>query len=198
MDYPFFIGKLTQCTPEELAQMVAAVEATDYAPSTYFFRQKHIDTGRIDLEQIPQTLLDRLETVGLLKSKIVSCACNIVRPSGVIFDHSDIEGDWPYSFRKSHRHIVHIAVINAGAAYGHRRSRGEKELRIRMQLGGVYLFNNYVPHAVYNIGAPRYNILLDYEDLDWSAKDKLMAAFKVPVQERYQAKTDNLYPRLEL
>lgn len=198
MDYPFFVGKLTHCTPDELRHMVAAVEATDYAPSTYFFRQTHVDTGRLEADQLPASLLDRLESIGLARNKIVSVGCNIVRPSGVIFDHSDIEGDWPYSFRKAHRHIVHISVANAGAAYGHRRSRSEKELRMRMELGGVYLFNNYVAHAVYNIGAPRYNILIDYEDLDWSVKNILMKAFNVPVAERYQAKTVNLYPQLDL
>ena len=197
MDYPFFIGKITQCSPEELAQLVNAVESTDYAPSTYFFKQKHIDTARIPVEQLPSTLLDRLERRGLLRKQLVSSACNIVRPNGVIFDHSDIEGDWPNSYRKAHRHIIHIAVANAGAAYAHRRSRSEKEQRMRMELGGVYLFNNYAPHAVYNIGAPRYNILLDYEDLDWSVKDRLMAQFKVAVAERYQSKQANLYPVLD-
>lgn len=197
MDYPFFIGKLTQCLPEELAQLVVAVESVSCTPSTYFFRQLHIDTARIPVELLPATLLDRLDRIGLMRKQIVSSACNIVRPSGIVFDHSDIEGDWPNSYRKAHRHIVHIAVANAGAAYAHRRSRSEKEQRMRMELGGVYLFNNYVPHAVYNIGAPRYNILLDYEDLDWSVKDQLMAQFKVAVPERYQAERKNLYPDLD-
>lgn len=194
MDYPFFIGKLFDTTAEELAHLQRTVEQSDYAPSTYFFKQKHIDTGRIPVEQLPVTMLDRLESLGLMRSQLVSSACNIVRPNGVVFDHSDIEGDWPNSYRKAHRHIVHIPVYNAGAAYAHRRSRSEKEIRIRMELGSVYLFNNYAPHAVYNIGAPRYNILLDYEDLDWSVKDRLMAQFKVAVPERYQAKRINLYP----
>lgn len=194
MDYPFFIGKMFDVTPQELCELQQIVDQSDYSPSAYFFNQKHIDTGRIPVETLPRSLLERLQSLGLSTDKIVSSACNIVRPNGVIFDHSDIEGDWPNSYKKSHRHIVHIPVYNAGAAYAHRRSRSENEIRIRMELGAVYLFNNYVPHAVYNIGAPRYNILLDYEDLDWSVKDCLMSHFKVQIPERYQAKRSNLYP----
>lgn len=180
MDYPFFIGRLCVLQSDGFKALQRRLAPLKLSPSTYFISQQDVLTAPVPDTAHPVGLLEHLERFGLLRSKIKTLAVNEIPAGGVIQEHSDIEGRWPFNYRKAHHHIVHIPLSGdfAEVEYTHRRDLALPQSVTTLQGGGVYLYNNYVKHAVFNKGQlPRRNLIIDYEDYDWATKNHMLTLF---------------------
>lgn len=194
MDYPFFIGKIGQCSDDTLLALQSLAENTPYDPHPYFSgNDAPLINGRLaGYDAIPQELTAMLAAVGLTRARYAVSSFN--KLSGPrIGEHSDSQNGGALSFQKIHRHIVHVSVTGQ-AIYQHRRSRRDTNSESTMVLGGVYLYNNYVWHGIDNVGQePRINMLIEFSDLRWEVKDQLLGLFGMDDNKlRYEA--PNAYP----
>lgn len=194
MDYPFFIAKLFECTPEELASL-QTIAGVDHPRSTFFITQKQVCSLHHPVEAMPASLLNRLDLLGFEHKNIRKIGSNVIDPGGRIHDHSDIEADRGVAVNRSQAHTIHIPVFNNVGVYRHRRSRKLPWTSTKLVLGGVYMYNNYVSHEVDCQGATctRTNLLIDYIDEHWVQKYHMLKLLDhgKPGQ-RYES--ENLYP----
>lgn len=194
MDYPFFIAKLFVCSSVELEALQEVVNVP-HPRSTFFLTQKQVGSLHHQVELLPVSVLDKLERFGFERKNIRKIGSNVIDPGGKIHDHSDIEAERDVAVNRSRAHTIHVPVLNNVGIYRHRRSRQQVWSSTALELGGVYVYNNYVSHEVDCSGSfiPRTNLLIDYVDELWTQKYNLlnMLDHKKPSQ-RYE--TESLYP----
>lgn len=194
MDYPFFIGKIGQCSAQTLAALQTLAMTTPYDAHPYFTgADAPLVNGRLaGYDAVPAELRVMLNAIGLTRERFAVASFN--KLSGArIGEHSDSQNGGQLSYQKIHRHIVHVSVLGQ-ATYQHRRSRGEKNSESTMVLGGVYLYNNYAWHGIDNTGSgPRINMLLEFNDMRWEVKDSLLGLFGMD-DNRLRYEAPNKYP----
>lgn len=200
MDYPFFIGKIGTLDTSAFKELRQLALIEDGYLNHHYFRN---DEGQqlsnkllpwTRTEELPVAVRNVLAQAGLDTLSLASASFNRLGGHSEIGEHSDLNSGGELAWHKIHRHIVHIPITNPNARYLHRRSSKSSNSEFRMELGSVYVFNNYVWHTVVNpTEEPRINLLIELEDRRWSVRDQLLERFGIfRGGKQYECKTPYL------
>lgn len=200
MDYPFFIGKIGVLSESTVNQLMdEALRIDGFVVHRYFRHDPDqlLSNKRLPwatVADLPADLRAVLKDAGLDGLALAVASLNRVDAGSHIREHSDLNSGGSLAWRKTHRHIVHVPVLNLEAEYLHRRTTLVKDSVFKMSRGGVYLYNNYVWHTVENRTAePRVNLLLELDDPEWTTRDHVLSQFGIG-RGGGQYETTNYYP----
>lgn len=193
MDYPFYIRRIGSVSNELLANLQQAYTnhkefalAPGFTPQ--FGLQQPVD---FDLGATGTKLLEELSQ-WFEPTTCVQTKYNVMPPGKGLGEHSDLDGYGNneytmYSCFAHHR--VHIPLItNPQVEFWHRRTRKlPSERQPTLEVGGVYLYNDYVLHSVVNKGdATRVHVVLKFADPKHVVKRKLLLQSGVKIGEYYE------------
>lgn len=164
MNYDFYLKKIGQITPRQLAELQDYIATLEYDETTTFWDQKRhrgITGLRFgEAERGPLTDILRnpvFESLG----KFFNYEIDVLHPHGHIKWHTDVT---TIGERCAQMHRVHIPCTGSGEYHFQRYGRPETLEVLTMEAGGIYLFNNHTYHQVLNPhNLARANVMLNFD-----------------------------------
>jgi len=193
MDYPFYIRQIGSIRPELLQQLQQAyLSHTKFALAPGFTPQFGLQQPvDFDLGPLQAEVLADLSR-WFAPATCVQLKYNVMPPGKGLGEHSDLDGygDNDYTMYSCFaHHRVHIPLItNPGVEFWHRRTRAlASERQATPQVGGVYLYNDYVLHSVQNKGSEnRVHLVLKFADPKHVVKRQLLIQQQIKIGEYYE------------
>lgn len=187
MDYPFFCRSIAQLPDDLMLRLVAEVtdKSTEVHPS--FARAKLVQK---QIEAISDNLIaEVLQSIPYVPAEsYVDQSINVIAPNTAVNEHED---GWKPGYAQGvvHTHCVHVPLItNPGALMFHRRDAQAVFQKQHLEYGKVYLYNNYVRHAIVNSGqTTRVHLILYFLDPKWKIKEVLLQALGYRPDQYYEA-----------
>lgn len=179
MDYVFFTHKIGNLPSEVLAVGKKLAEKYYRGFDTPNFRPRE-GFHSIHSTVAPEEVTNYVKLCASLindffpMSALIQFDFNTLEPGVKIGEHTDMQGPLFNGWVVNHCHKVQIAINVENSIGTHRRSYQNPPEMTKFEEGGIYVYNNYVPHEVQNLAASnRTHITLMYDDRDWSIKKKL-------------------------
>lgn len=185
MDYSFFVKQIGWM-PKGMARRGAAIAAqepqAEYSPN---FRP------RIGIASTHSSLAGAeaqafaLECAALVADifpveDLREFDLTTLEPGAVLGEHTDMTGAANKGWVVNVGHKVHFVLQALDSRSWHRRSLELEPAEFRYTAGGIYAFNNYVPHSVANPSSlPRIHLVLMYADPQWVIKRRLYARLDI-------------------
>lgn len=181
MDYSFYIqdlGEIDSQLVEDLYQHALALprdlKTTAWNPAYH----RGVDGVRMPIGQAPP-VIERL----LLQPAVSDV---FPRESFHLYELSKLNADGVVGMHTDQRHLwqgcmfghkMHVP-LSGSAIYKFKRSATEEPAEFQMQIGHVYVYNNYVLHGtVCTSAVDRYNLVVNFLDMQWTIKKRIYAKF---------------------
>jgi len=195
MDYPFFFKQIASIPKSLVEAYVASIKPEDYGQSPYFKDDltqgvsqiaTHNSGNSFIRDMLWPTIATTFPRIGQVKWYEV----NVIQPGGILKEHADFESRSfdtfigeptdPYkALEVVLCHKVHIH-LQGDSTLMFRRSRKDVFAEFKPEVGGVYLFNNYVLHKSVCPSAssvPRIAMTVVVKDEGWQAKRAILNRF---------------------
>lgn len=190
MDYAFYLKAIATISPEQLAALQAHVAHLPFAASPYFSLQpddgystvrKVINSDKVTVDPIDPVVEDALKDLPFFKlNKLWYYEFNKLEAHKEFHEHTDVKNKNNNGVHVVKCHCLHIP-ITGDSTYMWRRDRRNEFEEEKMELGKVYVFNNYVPHKITNNGdTSRTNLLIFFKDNMWEAKTEMYQHYGIP------------------
>lgn len=120
-----------------------------------------------------------LNKTSLSEDKVLGYDYAVIAKDKSFREHTDLCNTHNNGVCVTRFHNLHVALAG-NATYKFRRDVETKPKEFKMDLGGLYLLNNYVFHGVENGPSERVNLIVLISDPDWLYKEAVYKKFNIP------------------
>ena len=180
MDYDFFIYRIGTLSPELCSEAVslvrsqeAFVDSTPNFRSHSGFRSIHSSQKVAAMDELAQKLAAQIANLFPVKA-LHEYDVNVLEPGSALPEHTDMMGPQNIGWQCNRGHKVHFVLEGTESWSAFRRSKEIGTRDFKFEVGGIYVYNNYVFHRAWNAGKDwRTHFVLMYADHQWQTKKAL-------------------------
>lgn len=179
MDYEFFVKQIGWM-PKGLARKGLASLANVAMPQSSPNFRKHQGVASLHSSLASENIKDFAKECAKLVEDIFPIDAlkefdlTVIDPHTSLAEHTDMTGAANKGYVVNMGHKIHFVLQAVNSLSYHRRALELEPEEFVFQAGGIYAFNNYVPHKVVNKSdIPRVHLVLMYADHKWVSKRKL-------------------------
>ena len=174
MNYNFHLKKIGQIKNIILQRFIDDIPKLKFKDETFFMAPNHILIYDYQTKDVNiQLLINELSTI-LNPDDFYSASIDCMPPNSFIKEHVDQNAKGENQTLILDLHKIHIPLVtNMYAKQIWITYSGEflNPSIEQLKLGGVYAYDNTIPHCAINLGdTPRYHLVLRYKNLqeyDW-------------------------------
>jgi len=193
MDYSFYLEKIATLDNSFRQHGVKLIEKLPKVLDTPNFRYHDgfssiHSSSKIDTTDLFKYAKACAETIKdwIDPEMFIEFDVNTLEPGAVLGEHTDMTGARDAGWSIPHLHKIHFVLQENGSVTWHRRSTALELQKNLMKQGGIYVYNNYIPHKVANEGTvPRIHLVLLYNDPKWIGKYKIYDKLGMPPMQMF-------------